>query len=59
MGRKIEWNPNHKSADEQEKAFVDKYLTWPAEKKWEYLLELSTQGLKKSTTKGQRRIEWR
>jgi len=59
MSRKIDWNVNHKNSDEQEKAFVDNYLEWPATKKWKYLLELSTQGIKKSIKKGQRRIEWR
>lgn len=59
MGRRIEWNPNHKNAEEQEIAFVDLYLTWSANEKWEYLMELASQGLPKfPIRKCNRKIEW-
>lgn len=58
--RRIEWNPNHTSADEQQNEFIDKYLTWPAEKRWNYLMDLISMGLPKSNTKkSKRRIEWK
>jgi hypothetical protein len=57
--RRIEWNPNHKSADEQQNEFIDEYLTWSAEKRWNYLMDLISMGLpKRKTKKGKRRIEW-
>lgn len=59
MSRRIDWNPNHKTPDDQENSFVDEYLTWSARKKWEYLMELAKQGLGKANIKGPRRIEWK
>ena len=59
MSRRIEWNANHKSPDEQENSFVDEYLMWSAKRKWQYLMKLSKQGLKPSSVKGPRRIEWK
>ncbi|ELR71701.1 hypothetical protein C900_02286 [Fulvivirga imtechensis AK7] len=59
MSRRVEWNPDHKNADDQQNAFIDKYLSWPPTKKWAYLMELSKQGLKQINAKGPRRIEWK
>lgn len=39
MPGRIEWNPKHASADEQQDEFVDKYLTWSAKEKWDYLTQ--------------------
>ena len=61
MSKKIEWNPDHKSADEQQNAFIDRYLSWSPKKKWEYLMELASQGISRSASKSReiRRIEWK
>lgn len=59
MTRKIDWNKNHNSADEQQSEFVDKYLTWPPSKKWEYLMELASQGISTVSKKAERKIEWK
>jgi hypothetical protein len=59
MSRRIEWNGNHESANQQENKFVEEYLTWPAKKKWQYLMQLAKQGIEKSNTKEPRRIEWK
>jgi hypothetical protein len=59
MSRKVEWNPDHKNANDQQNAFIDRYLSWSPMKKWEYLMELSKQGLKQVNRKGPRRIEWK
>ncbi|WP_258100213.1 hypothetical protein [Marinoscillum pacificum] len=59
MSRKIEWNPDHTSSDDQQNVFIDDYLTWSGQKKWNYLMEIISQGLKTSPSlKGKRRIEW-
>lgn len=59
MARRIEWNPEHKSADEQQKDFIDEYLSWSPIKKWEYLMELVSQRINNADRKGKRRIEWK
>lgn len=60
MTRRIEWNPEYKDTDSQEKEFVDEYLTWTADKKWKYLMAIISQGLPATPTfKGKRRIEWK
>lgn len=60
MSRKLEWNPDHKNADEQQDEFVDTYLKWSPKKKWEYLMALVSQGASKETgRKSKRRIEWK
>ncbi len=59
MPRRIDWNPNHKTSDDQTNSFVNEYLGWSAIKKWEYLMELAEQGLQKQNIKGSRRIEWK
>ena len=63
MSKKIEWNQDHKNADDQQNTFIDKYLLWSPIKKWQYLMELASQGIsrspsKKGKTQG-RRIEWK
>ena len=59
MSRRIEWNSQHNSPDAQEDSFVNEYLTWSAKRKWQYLMKLAKQGLKKSNTTGKRRIVWK
>ncbi|MEM8940258.1 MAG: hypothetical protein AAGC64_13035 [Bacteroidota bacterium] len=61
MSKRMNWNPDHKNADDQQNDFIDKYLTWSARKKWEYLMELASQGINRSAAKnaGRRRIEWK
>lgn len=60
MSRRLEWNPEHKNADQQQNAFVDRYLSWSPIEKWEYLMELIAQGVPKNTTdKAERKIEWK
>lgn len=58
MKRKIEWNPDHKDADEQEMEFRMKFLEWPAEKKWAYLMELFKMNNPNKEVKCKKRIEW-
>ncbi len=59
MSRRLEWNPEHKNADDQQNAFIDSYLSWSPIKKWEYLMDLVSQGINTSAKKGERRIEWK
>lgn len=59
MPRRIDWNPEYKNADDQQNTFIDKYLSWSPIKKWEYLMELFSQGINNSAKKGKRRIEWK
>lgn len=60
MPRRIEWNPEYKNADDQQNDFIDRYLSWSSIKKWEYLMELVSQGVNNnSAKKGERRIEWK
>lgn len=59
MSRRVEWNPEHKNSDDQQNAFVDRYLSWSPVKKWEYLMELVSQGINSTDKKGERRIVWK
>lgn len=59
MTKKIEWNSNHQNGDEQELEFRLKFLTWPAQKRWDYLMELFHSGREKTNKKSKRRIEWK
>lgn len=43
MTRKIEWNPEHKDADEQEMAWRMEFLSWSFEEKWDYIMALCTK----------------
>lgn len=51
MPRRIDWNPDDRNADDQQNAFIDRYLTWSARKKWEYLMELASQSINRSSAK--------
>ncbi len=59
MSRKIDWNINHKNADEQQSEFVDNFLRWSPNKKWDYLMEICSQGNRKVNKKSERKIEWK
>lgn len=59
MARRIEWNPEHKNSDEQQEAFVERYLSWTASQKWEYLMALISHVKTNSAEIGKRRIEWK
>ncbi|SHJ88545.1 hypothetical protein SAMN04488028_10211 [Reichenbachiella agariperforans] len=59
MTRKIDWNSKHKTAEDQQVDFVDSYLSWSPRKKWEYLMELVSQGIGSGKKKGGRKIEWK
>jgi hypothetical protein len=59
MFRKLKWNPQHHSQDEQQNKFIDDYLTWSTNEKWDYLMEIISLGLPEPIKKGTRKIEWK
>jgi hypothetical protein len=54
--RRLEWNPDHSSPQEQEMAWVKEYLGLSFEKKWSYLMSLCAQK-NVGNPKG-KRLEW-
>lgn len=58
MTRKLEWNPEHKDADDQEMAWRMEFLSWPVHKKWNYLMKLCKSQNKNLNPLSKRRIEW-
>lgn len=58
MARKIEWNTEHKNADEQEMSWRMEFVSWPIQKKWNYIMKLCKKPKKDINHFSQRRIEW-
>lgn len=54
--KRLEWNPGHKSSDEQEMEWIMEYLVLPFDKKWAYLMSICRSS-SPSDKKG-KRIEW-
>ena len=59
MANKIEWNPEHKNSDEQELAFRLEYITWSAEKRWNYLMKLCGQGKQIDPKNRKKKLLWK
>lgn len=56
--RKIEWNSEHKSADEQEMEYKMRFLNFSAQQKWDVLMGICNTRFNSQIEKTERKIEW-
>lgn len=56
--RKIEWNPEHKSSDEQEMEYKMRFLEFSAQQKWDILMAMCNTRFRSTIEKTERKIEW-
>ena len=56
--RKIEWNPDHKSSDEQEMEYKMHFLNFSGQEKWDILMAMCNTRFSSTIEKTERKIEW-
>lgn len=56
--RKIEWNSQHITSDEQEMEYKMRFLNFTSQKKWDILMAMCNTRFTENIKKTKRRIVW-